>query len=162
MSEEAIIKKFMYVNRKSPYGTIYALESLEVVLISAAFDQDVSSIHNELNSPKFKLINANFRFIKNFLKMEGVDKVDGILADLGISSHQIDVPSRGFSTRFNGDLDMRMNVNSYLTAKDVVNNYSEEHLSNLFFHTESLEIQKKYPVLLYMQENLLRSQLQVS
>ena len=99
-----------------------------------AFDQDLSSIDNELNSPKFKLINANFRFIKNFLKMEGVEKIDGILADLGISSHQIDVPSRGFSTRFSGDLDMRMNVNSYLTAKDVVNNYSEENLSKRQFH----------------------------
>ena len=108
-----------------------------------AFDQDLNSIDNKLNSPKFKLINANFRFIKNFLRMEGVEKIDGVLADLGISSHQIDVPSRGFSTRFSGDLDMRMNVNSYLTAKDVVNNYSEENLSNLFFSYGELRNSKK-------------------
>ncbi len=108
-----------------------------------AFDQDLNSIDNKLNSPKFKLINANFRFIRNFLRMEGVEKIDGILADLGISSHQIDVPSRGFSTRFSGDLDMRMNVNSYLTAKDVVNNYSEENLSNLFFSYGELRNSKK-------------------
>ena len=98
-----------------------------------AFDQDESANANELNQPGFKLINANFRHIKNFLKMERITKIDGLLADLGVSSYQFDVATRGFSTRFDGELDMRMNTNSNLSAKDVVNDYSAEDLANLFY-----------------------------
>ena len=98
-----------------------------------AFDQDKSVNANILDHPSFKLINANFRYIKNFLRMEGVTKIDGLLADLGVSSHQFDVAERGFSIRLDGELDMRMNKHSNLSARDVVNNYSEKQLSNLFF-----------------------------
>jgi len=98
-----------------------------------AFDQDDSANINYLDQPGFKLFNANFRYLKNFLKMEGVMKIDGLLADLGVSSHQFDVAERGFSTRLDGPLDMRMNVNSHLSANDVVNDYSEEDLANLIY-----------------------------
>jgi 16S rRNA (cytosine1402-N4)-methyltransferase len=98
-----------------------------------AFDQDESANTNALAQSGFKLINANFRYIKSFLKMEGIIKIDGLLADLGVSSHQFDVAERGFSTRLDGELDMRMNVNSNLSAKDVINDYSEENLANVFY-----------------------------
>ena len=98
-----------------------------------AFDQDVSANINGFNKSNFKLINANFRYLKNFLQLEGVTKIDGLLADLGVSSNQFDVPKRGFSIRFNGDLDMRMNVKSNFSAKDVVNDYTEEELANVFY-----------------------------
>ena len=98
-----------------------------------AFDQDDDAHKNNLNQNGFKLIDANFRFLKNFLRLEGVRKVDGILADLGVSSHQFDIAERGFSTRFEGELDMRMNPNSDLSAKEVVNNYSQENLANVLY-----------------------------
>jgi 16S rRNA (cytosine1402-N4)-methyltransferase len=81
----------------------------------------------------FKLINANFRHLKNFLRIEGVRKIDGLLADLGVSSHQFDVAERGFSIRFDGELDMRMNTNSLLSAKEVVNEYTQQDLANVLY-----------------------------
>ena len=98
-----------------------------------AFDQDKNAHENELSADGFKLINANFRHLKNFLRMEGVRKIDGLLADLGVSSHQFDVAERGFSTRFDGELDMRMNTNSPLSAKQVVNEYGQQDLANILF-----------------------------
>ena len=98
-----------------------------------AFDQDTDAYENNLRQDGFKLIDANFRYLRNFLRMEGVKKVDGILADLGVSSHQFDVAERGFSTRFEGELDMRMNPKSDLTAKEIVNDYSEENLANVLY-----------------------------
>ncbi|MDA8535731.1 16S rRNA (cytosine(1402)-N(4))-methyltransferase RsmH [Flavobacteriales bacterium] len=98
-----------------------------------AFDQDADAYENNLQQDGFKLIDANFRYLRNFLRMEGVKKVDGILADLGVSSHQFDIAERGFSTRFEGELDMRMNLNSDLSAKEVVNNYSQENLANVLY-----------------------------
>ena len=98
-----------------------------------AFDQDENAHKNALEVDSFKLINANFRHLKNFLRMEGIRKIDGLLADLGVSSHQFDVAERGFSIRFDGELDMRMNTNSPLLAKSVVNEYSQQDLANVLF-----------------------------
>ncbi len=108
-----------------------------------AFDQDKSANANALSQQNFKLINANFRYLKNFLRMEKVLKIDGLLADLGVSSHQFDIAERGFSTRFDGKLDMRMNVNSVLSAKDIVNNYSEADLANVFYKYGDLKNSRK-------------------
>ena len=108
-----------------------------------AFDQDKSANANALSQQNFKLINANFRYLKNFLRMEKVIKIDGLLADLGVSSHQFDIAERGFSTRFDGKLDMRMNVNSVLSAKDIVNNYSEADLANVFYKYGDLKNSRK-------------------
>ncbi|SCY70990.1 16S rRNA (cytosine(1402)-N(4))-methyltransferase RsmH [Flavobacterium caeni] len=97
-----------------------------------AFDQDLDALANALPDDRFTLINENFRFLKRFLRFHGVKQVDGILADLGVSSHQFDVPERGFSTRFEGELDMRMNQKSDLSAFTVVNQYDHAHLSKIF------------------------------
>lgn len=93
-----------------------------------AFDQDRDALENAIDDERFTLINENFRFIKRFLRFYGVRKVDGILGDFGVSSHQFDVAERGFSTRFESNLDMRMNQQSNLSAFEVVNNYDEKQL----------------------------------
>ncbi|MGY3053679.1 16S rRNA (cytosine1402-N4)-methyltransferase [Pedobacter sp. UYEF25] len=97
-----------------------------------AFDQDVDAQQNLLVDKRFLFIDQNFRFLKNNLRLKGFKQVDGILADLGVSSHQFDVPERGFSTRFDAELDMRMDVNAPLTAGKVLNTYSEEKLHKIF------------------------------
>ena len=96
-----------------------------------AFDQDLDAAANAIDDSRFQLIQQNFRFIKRFLRFYQVNQVDGILADLGVSSHQFDVPERGFSTRFEGALDMRMNQENPLTAFQVVNQYSESDLKSI-------------------------------
>ena len=96
-----------------------------------AFDQDPDALENTIDDSRFTLIHENFRFIKRFLRFYGVKEVDGILGDFGVSSHQFDVAERGFSTRFEADLDMRMNQNSKLSAYHVVNDYDEEQLRSV-------------------------------
>lgn len=97
-----------------------------------AFDQDEDALANALPDERFTLINENFRFIKRFLRFYGVKSVDGILADLGVSSHQFDVPERGFSTRFDAGLDMRMSQKNDLNAYRVVNEYDDANLKRVF------------------------------
>lgn len=98
-----------------------------------AFDQDHDAQTNIINDPRFLLIPENFRYVKRFLRVHGVKKVDGLLADFGVSSHQFDVAERGFSTRFEADLDMRMDQTNALSAYNVVNDYSESDLKQVLF-----------------------------
>lgn len=107
------------LSRLGPKGKLYA------------FDQDKDALANSIEDDRFVLINENFRYIKRFLRFYGVKEVDGVLADFGVSSHQFDVAERGFSTRFEADLDMRMNQDNKLSAFEVVNNYSEEQIKNV-------------------------------
>ena len=109
-----------------------------------AFDQDEDALANTLPDERFVLINENFRFIKRFLRFYGVKSVDGILADLGVSSHQFDVPERGFSTRFDAELDMRMSKKNDLNAYRVVNEYDDANLRRVFLDYGEL---KNAPVL---------------
>lgn len=97
------------------------------------FDQDPDALRNSIDDERFVLIPENFRYISRFLRFHGVRKVDGVLADLGVSSHQFNEAERGFSTRFDADLDMRMNQKSKISAKEIVNTYSEEKLAELLF-----------------------------
>jgi 16S rRNA (cytosine1402-N4)-methyltransferase len=99
-----------------------------------AFDQDEDSLSNVITDSRFTLLSQNFRFLRNNLLYLNIESVDGILADLGVSFHQFDVPERGFSFRFEGPLDMRMNRSSSLTAAKIVNEYPEEKLANIFYN----------------------------
>ncbi len=97
-----------------------------------AFDQDLDAYENRINDERFVFVRSNFRYLKNFLRYHGVEQVDGVLADLGVSFHHFDDERRGFSFRFDGDLDMRMNSRSALTAADVLNSYDEAALTTIF------------------------------
>ena len=97
-----------------------------------AFDQDEDAVANAVNDRRLNFIRHNFRYIKNFLNYYGVEQVDAIFADLGVSSHDFDVPDRGFSFRFEGNLDMRMNQNAKTDATKIINEYSEEQLEQIF------------------------------
>lgn len=96
------------------------------------FDRDFDALDNAPDDPRFTFVRGDFRYISNFLEFYGVEKVDGILADLGVSFHHFDTPERGFSFRADGPLDMRMNREGLTTAKSIVNRYSEEELKEIF------------------------------
>lgn len=98
-----------------------------------SFDQDEDAEKNIVNDPRFTFVRSNFRYLHNFLRYYGVDQVDAILADLGVSSHHFDDAARGFSFRFDGALDMRMNKRAGRTAADIVNTYDEARLADLFY-----------------------------
>lgn len=104
-----------------------------------AFDQDKDALENAIDDPRFLLINENFRNLKRFLRFYGHKEVDGILGDFGVSSHQFDTPERGFSTRFEADLDMRMNRDSALSAYEVINVYAESDLRKILFRYGELK-----------------------
>jgi len=107
-----------------------------------AFDTDVEALQNTIDDPRFVLIQENFKHLKRFLRLYGIKKVDGILADLGVSSHQFDQADRGFSTRFEGELDMRMNRSSKLSALIVLNDYDEEKLATILFQYGELRMSR--------------------
>lgn len=104
-----------------------------------AFDQDEEATENAIQDARFTFVRSNFRFLKNFLRYHGVEKVDGVLADLGVSSHHFDNSERGFSFRFSGELDMRMNRNAKKTAAEILNNYPEEKLADVFYQYGELK-----------------------
>ena len=104
-----------------------------------SFDQDVDAVRNKIDDNRFELVEQNFRFLKNNLRFRGIKQVDGVLGDLGVSSHQFDTPERGFSTRFDGELDMRMNQNAKLSAKTIINEYEEEDLARVFYDYGELQ-----------------------
>lgn len=98
-----------------------------------AFDQDMDAYVNKIEDARFIFVHSNFRYLRNFLHYYGVEKIDGLLADLGVSSHHFDDESRGFSFRFDGELDMRMNRNAALKASDILNDYTESKLADIFY-----------------------------
>lgn len=104
-----------------------------------AFDQDEDAVRNAIDDPRFTFVRSNFQFLKNFLRYHNIDKIDGLLADLGVSSHHFDDEARGFSFRFDAPLDMRMNQQAGKTAADIVNTSTEEELSDLFFYFGELK-----------------------
>lgn len=108
-----------------------------------SFDQDLDALNNTIDDSRFTLINQNFRFLENSLLMHGISQTDGILADLGVSSHQFDQAERGFSTRSNAPLDMRMNVMQSLDAKRVINDYEEDQLADIFYYYGELREARK-------------------
>jgi 16S rRNA (cytosine1402-N4)-methyltransferase len=108
------------INQLSAKGHLYA------------FDQDKDASQNQPDENRFTLIEANFRYLKRFLRLEGITAVDGILADLGVSSHQLDEPTRGFSYRYDAPLDMRMNTRADRTAADLLRTYDEDNLVRIF------------------------------
>lgn len=107
------------------------------------FDQDQDALKNTIDDSRFSLINQNFKYVKKELLAKEITSVNGILADLGVSSHQFDTPERGFSTRFAGELDMRMNKKSGLSAITILNNYPEEQLNHIFKHYAEISNYKK-------------------
>ncbi len=98
-----------------------------------AFDQDEDACANRIEDNRFTFVRSNFRFLKNFMRYYDVDSIDGLLADLGVSFHHFDASERGFSFRFDGALDMRMNRRARTTAADVIENYTQEQLSDIFY-----------------------------
>lgn len=119
------------LTKLSPKGKLYG------------FDQDLDALKNTLEDERFTLINQNFRFLENSLMVYGIKRVDGILADLGVSSHQFDAAERGFSTRNNAPLDMRMNVMQGIDAKKILNEYEEEQLADIFYYYGELREARK-------------------
>ena len=108
-----------------------------------SFDQDLDAMKNAFQDDRFTFVRSNFMYLKNFLKYYGVEKIDGLLADLGVSSHHFDDEERGFSFRFNAPLDMRMNKSTSVSAADVLNTYPESKLTNIFSLYSELSNAKK-------------------
>lgn len=108
-----------------------------------SFDQDEDAERNIVDDQRFTFVRSNFRYLRNFLRYHQVEEVDGILADLGVSSHHFDDSERGFSFRFDGALDMRMNKRAGMTAADIMNTYDEERLANVFYLFGELKNSRK-------------------
>jgi len=119
-----------------------------------AFDHDEDAMSNRLNDDRILFISSNFRYLNRFLKLNGINKVDGILADFGVSSHQFDSKERGFSTRFNGPLDMRMDKTQTLSAFNIINEYSIEDLVKLFKDYGELRNSKQLAAVIGVQRSI--------
>ena len=98
-----------------------------------SFDQDADALSNAIDDPRWTFVHSNFRYLRNWMDYYGIEEIDGLLADLGVSFHHFDCPERGFSFRFSAPLDMRMNQTAKRTAADIVNSYSEEELAQIFY-----------------------------
>lgn|SRR5574344_1541448 len=107
------------------------------------FDQDADAEHNIVDDPRFTFVRSNFRYLSNWMRYYGVEHIDGLLADLGVSSHHFDDETRGFSFRFDAPLDMRMNKRAGKTAAEIVNDYEEEKLSSIFYNYGELKNARK-------------------
>ena len=118
-----------------------------------AFDQDQDAKQNLINDARFTFINHNFKHIKNHLKYYGIEKTDGILGDLGVSSHQFDSENRGFSYRFDCDLDMRMDTRKSLKARDILHTYTESELSRIFYQYGEISNAKKLAQVIVQQRD---------
>jgi len=116
------------LRRLGPEGHLYGFDQDEDAMHNAQ-----CTMHNIVSDARFTFVRSNFRYLKNWMRYYGVNRVDGLLADLGVSSHHFDDETRGFSFRFDAPLDMRMNKRAGMTAADVVNNYSEQQLADVFF-----------------------------
>lgn len=114
-----------------------------------SFDQDADAEKNIINDKRFTFVRSNFRYLQNFLRYYGIEKIDGLLADLGVSSHHFDESERGFSFRADGPLDMRMNKRAGLSATDVVNDYPEEKLADVFYLYGELKNSRKLANVIY-------------
>ena len=121
------------LRRLGPAGHLYS------------FDQDADAEKNVVADDRFTFVRSNFRYIKQWMRYYGVEQIDGLLADLGVSSHHFDDAERGFSFRFDAPLDMRMNKRAGLTAADVVNNYTEEQLADVFYLYGELKQSRRIP-----------------
>ena len=119
------------------------LEKLGIKGRLIAFDQDTDAIKNKMEDNRLLLINQNFKFLKQNLKYHSIKSVNGVFADLGVSSHQFDSSVRGFSIRHDSELDMRMNLNSSVNAKDILNEFSVSQLSDIFYHYSDLRNSKQ-------------------
>lgn len=109
-----------------------------------AFDQDEDALVNQWEDDRLLLVHQNFRYLQKFLRFHNIDKVDGVLADLGVSSYQLDTPDRGFSIRFEGPLDMRMSQNIDNTAEKIINTYDETSLGNIFYRYGELRSARRF------------------
>lgn len=114
-----------------------------------AFDQDKDAELNVPDDKRLIFVRHNFRFLKNFLRYHGIDTIDGLIADLGVSSHHFDTPQRGFSFRFNANLDMRMNTQSAFSAKELINTYSVDDLTRIFLEYGELKNARKLAMTIY-------------
>ncbi len=129
------------LSRLGPNGKLYS------------FDQDEDAERNIMDDPRFTFVRSNFRYLKNWMRYHGVEQLDGILADLGVSSHHFDAQDRGFSFRFEGKLDMRMNRRAELTAEQVLNTYDEEKLATLFRMYGELKNSRKLAAVIVQRRN---------
>ena len=123
-----------------------------------SFDQDLDAMKGAFEDSRFQFVRSNFRFIKNWMMYYGIDQVDGILADLGVSSHHLDTEDRGFSFRYDAPLDMRMNQKANLTAEKVLNEYPEEQLANILFLYGELKSSRKLAAAIIKNRNTQRIQ----